>query len=138
MPEQRIPTKAEVESYLRDRRNWGRWGTDDQVGAMNLITPQKRVSAASLVRTGRAVSLSREFPKTPAPNNPTPAQHFMRLLDRGSGGAASHYYGVSHHRQGRNPLDSLWPGWDSNGQRQGRRPRGEVGFGGAGCRAITN
>ena len=86
MPERPIPTKAEVESYLRERRNWGRWGADDEIGAVNLITAEKRVRAASLVRNGRAVSLSREFPKTPAPNNANPAQHFMRTMDRGSGG----------------------------------------------------
>ena len=80
LPERPVPTKAEVESYLRDRRNWGRWGADDQVGAVNLITAEKRLRAAALVRSGRAVSLSREFPKTPAPNNPTPAQHFMHTL----------------------------------------------------------
>ena len=49
------------------------------------------MKAASLVRSGRSVSLSREFPKNPAPNNANPAQHFMRSLDRGAGGdAAAH------------------------------------------------
>ena len=38
--ERPLPTKAEVEGYLRERRNWGRWGADDQVGAVNLITPR--------------------------------------------------------------------------------------------------
>jgi hypothetical protein len=104
MPEHRPPTKEEVEGYLRDRRNWGRWGADDQVGAVNLITPAKRVQAASLVRSGRSVSLCREFPKTPAGNNPNPAQHFMRLLDRGAGGAAIDYYGISYHGTPLNPV----------------------------------
>ena len=31
------------------RRNWGRWGADDQMGAVNLITPEKRIAAARLV-----------------------------------------------------------------------------------------
>ncbi len=26
MDERTLPSKQEVESYLRDRRNWGRWG----------------------------------------------------------------------------------------------------------------
>jgi len=43
------PTKDEVLGYLRDRRNWGRWGADDQRGAINLITPEKRVRAALVV-----------------------------------------------------------------------------------------
>ena len=53
MVERRLPTKEEVESYLRDRRTWGRWGNDDEVGAINLITPDKCASAARLVRRGR-------------------------------------------------------------------------------------
>jgi hypothetical protein len=71
MAEHPVPSRAEVESYLRDRRNWGRWGADDQVGALNLITAEKRLQAVALVRSGRAVSLSRELPKNPALTNPT-------------------------------------------------------------------
>ena len=50
--ERRIPTKEEVLSYLKDDRNWGRWGDDDQLGAVNMITPEKRVEAAGLVKSG--------------------------------------------------------------------------------------
>jgi hypothetical protein len=138
MPERAVPTRAEVESYIRDRRNWGRWGADDEVGAVNLITPAKRVQAASLVRSGRAVSLSRELPKTPASNNPTPAQHFMRRFDRASGGAALDYYGVSYHGQATTHLDSLCHVWDADGMWNGRRPADEIGFDGARFGAITN
>src|SRR5918998_5538649 len=97
--ERRVPTKEEVLAYLKEDRNWGRWGNDDQIGAVNFIPPEKRLAAARLVRKGRAVSLSREFPKTPAPNNPTPAQHFMRMNPRGTGGSAIDYYGISYHGQ---------------------------------------
>ena len=61
--EHRVPTKEEVLAYLKADRNWGRWGQDDQRGAVNLVTPEKRLAAARLVRKGRALSLSREFPK---------------------------------------------------------------------------
>lgn len=137
MPERSIPTRAEVDSYLRDRRNWGRWGPDDQVGAVNLITPEKRVQAAGLVRSGRSVSLSREFPKTPAPNNLTPAQHFMRLLDRGTGAAAIDYYGISYHGQASTHLDALCHTWNSDGMWNGRSPGEEITFEGARFGAIT-
>src|SRR5262245_27065112 len=66
----RVPTAEEILNFYRTRRNWGRWGPDDQVGAVNLITPQKRVAAAALVRTGRTVSLGRVF---------EPPQHFVRI-----------------------------------------------------------
>ena len=138
MPERPIPTRAEVDSYFTDRRNWGRWGVDDQVGAVNLITAEKRVRAASLVRSGRAVSLSREFPKTPAPNNPTPAQHYMGLLDRGTGAAAIDFYGISYHGTAATHLDALCHVWDENGMWNGRKPAEEIRFDGARWGAITN
>ena len=68
MAQRPLPTAEEVRSYIRDRRNWGRWGKDDQVGAINLITPAKRVAATRLVKSGRSVSLSRPFPKEPGIN----------------------------------------------------------------------
>jgi hypothetical protein len=92
MPERPLPTEQEVLGWIRQRRNWGRWGKDDQLGAINLITPAKRAAAARLVRTGRSVSLSRPFPKEPGPNNPLPAQHYMRTHPRGQGGFSADCY----------------------------------------------
>jgi len=40
----------------REVRNWGRWGDDDRLGTLNLITDSAVARAASLVRTGRRVS----------------------------------------------------------------------------------
>ena len=57
--ERRVPTRAEVLAYLKEDRNWGRWGDDDQKGAVNMVTNEKRRAAAQLVKAGRAVSLSR-------------------------------------------------------------------------------
>ena len=98
--ERRVPTKEEVLGYLKEDRNWGRWGDDDQLGAVNMVTPEKRAAAARLVRTGRAVALCREFPKTPVPNNPTPAIHYMKRRVRGeTGGLATDFYGIAYHGQ---------------------------------------
>jgi hypothetical protein len=44
---------------MRTQSTWGKWGADDQLGALNYITPRKRQAAASLVRTGEVVSLQR-------------------------------------------------------------------------------
>ena len=138
MPERPVPTKAEVDSYLHERRNWGRWGADDQVGAVNLVTPAKRLRAASLVRSGRAVSLSRDFPKTPAPNNLNPAQHFMRMSPRPGGGAAIDYYGISYHGQATTHLDALCHVWDEAGMWNGRKAEAVIGFDGAHWGAVDN
>ena len=38
--------------------NWGRWGADDQRGALNLLTPEMVQKAARLVKSGKVYSLS--------------------------------------------------------------------------------
>ena len=129
--ERRLPTRDEVLAYLQDRRNWGRWGKDDELGALNLITPEKRVKAASLVRSGRSVSLSRDFPKNPSPGNTYPAQHWMKTVPRGTGGFAADYYGIFYHGVASTHLDALCHTWDENGMWNGRDPRREITFEGA-------
>lgn len=57
-------TKAQFDAWMTELSNWGRWGPDDQLGALNLITPAKRVRAARLVETGRTVSMARDVPLT--------------------------------------------------------------------------
>ncbi len=39
-------------------RNWGRWGDDDQLGTLNLITDDVVATAAATITTGRRVSLA--------------------------------------------------------------------------------
>ena len=114
----RMPTQAEVESWYTDLRNWGRWGDDDQKGAVNLITPEKSAAAAGLVRTGRKVSMSRVF---------EPEQHFLRKSPRAGGaGAVVDYYGFIYHGQTITHIDALCHMWDSDGMWQGRDADVEV------------
>ncbi len=129
--ERPVPERTEVLGYLRERRNWGRWGVDDQVGAVNLVTARKRVEAAGLVRNGRAVSLSRDFPKTPGPGNPTPSQHWMKTVPRGTGGFAADFYGTFYHGWASTHLDALCHTWDERGMWNGRDPAREITFEGA-------
>ena len=124
--DRRVPTQEEVHSFLEQRTNWGRWGKDDELGAINLITPEKRVRAASLVRSGRAVSLSREFPKTPGPGNVNPAQHWMRTLDPGTGGIAVDYYAIEYHGVTATHLDALCHVWGDQGMWNGRDAAKEI------------
>ncbi|TPX32199.1 arylformamidase [Synchytrium microbalum] len=42
-------------------RNWGRWGTNDVLGTLNFITPEKRRNAATLVKKGISISCAMEF-----------------------------------------------------------------------------
>ncbi|MEN8160727.1 MAG: cyclase family protein, partial [Myxococcota bacterium] len=70
-------TPARMEEIFEKVKNWGRWGAEDQAGALNLITPEKRAAAARLVQTGEIVSCARELPVQPNAENPTPALHMM-------------------------------------------------------------
>jgi kynurenine formamidase len=56
--------KADIEGMLKSLSNWGRWGADDQLGAINLITPEKRKAAAGLVTEGVSVSLAHNLGKS--------------------------------------------------------------------------
>lgn len=50
-----------LEDYIARCSNWGRWGPHDQLGTVNLITPEKVCQAAALVRTGKTISLTMPY-----------------------------------------------------------------------------
>ena len=133
MPARPLPTQTEVVDWIRGkRRNWGRWGKDDQRGTINLITPARRAAAARLVKSGRSVSLSRPFPTTPGLNNALPAQHYMKTMARGKGGFAADYYGIFYHGVASTHLDALCHTWDDEqAMWNGRDPKKEITFDGA-------
>lgn len=61
-PDAREPTSiAQFDRWMEEYSNWGRWGEDDELGAANLMTDEKRLQAATLIRTGRTVSLAHDF-----------------------------------------------------------------------------
>lgn len=51
-------SKEDVDRWMTELSNWGKWGKDDQAGTINLITQAKRKAAAALVREGVSVSMS--------------------------------------------------------------------------------
>jgi kynurenine formamidase len=92
---------AEVAALHTSLSNWGRWGDDDQLGALNLITPEATAAAAALVRTGRRVSCARTLDTTSAADNPSPVTHHMTGTDTEGYGAdylalAPHGFATSH------------------------------------------
>jgi kynurenine formamidase len=68
-------TKEDVDRWVTELSNWGRWGKDDQAGTINLITPAKRKAAAGLVREGFSVSLEldADLPKEGPTGGPLPS-----------------------------------------------------------------
>lgn len=122
------PAANATENAFTYRRNWGRWGVNDQMGAVNLITAQKRAAAAALVKTGRTVSLSRVF---------EPDQHFIRVNQRGTGGSVVDYYGFLYHGVTVTHVDALCHVWDRNGMWNGRDPAKEIDTNGTRFADIT-
>src|SRR5215468_9400684 len=65
MADATLPTRDRVEGYFKELNNWGRWGHDDQLGTVNLITPAKQAQAQRLITKGRTVSLARDVVPRP-------------------------------------------------------------------------
>jgi kynurenine formamidase len=106
------PTEQEFKTLLEKCSNWGRWGKDDQRGALNFITAAKRAAAAKLVQTGEAVSLALPLPTIPAPDNPTPVMHMVQQAGYDSHDLpllsyASDYFAIAPHGLATTHLDAL-------------------------------
>lgn len=57
---------------------WGRWGPDDELGALNLIGPDQVREAASLITDGRVIRLGQDLgPGTPNPPHRKRPERFM-------------------------------------------------------------
>jgi kynurenine formamidase len=59
--ERSVPGQDDVLGYFDTLSNWGRWGGDDELGTLNLITDDVRLAAARAVRRGRSVSCAWEI-----------------------------------------------------------------------------
>lgn len=110
-PDARVSAE-EFEALYESVKTWGRWGTHDQRGALNHITPELVQQAAALVRSGRTVSLSLALNTVTGPDNPRPVNHFMTLLpdaDIGSGPLrlACDYLGLEFHGDAHSHIDAL-------------------------------
>jgi len=101
-------TKADIDEMMTSLSNWGRWGKDDQRGALNLITAEKRKQALGLVKDGVAVSLARRAIKEAADGSAAFRQRMVALPKEGQEiTSAADEYSVSYHGFSQTHLDSL-------------------------------
>ena len=84
--ERPVVSQAQYEQWFDELSNWGRWGPDDEMGALNLITPAKRREAADLVTEGFTVSLASIANTERTIDNPCPVEWQM---SRAAPGGAS-------------------------------------------------
>jgi kynurenine formamidase len=96
-------TKAMVDQWMTELSNWGRWGKDDQMGTINLISPVKRKQAMSLVKEGVSFSLARDEEFEKAADDPSPFELKMRL----TGANATDTISVSYHGYAHTHMDAL-------------------------------
>lgn len=117
-------TLQDFEELYERCKHWGRWGADDQRGALNFITPEVRAAAAALVREGATVSCSLPLPVDPAPDNPRPVMHLMLragdlVTEADPQGGSMDYFAIAPHGIATSHLDALchvfWRGQMYNG-----------------------
>jgi kynurenine formamidase len=108
-----ILSRGEFEEIFRSVSNWGRWGTEDERGTLNYITPQHIRDAAALVRSGQSVTLSLPLNMVAGPDNPRPSVHHMvkmydlPLSPRGEPHFVGDYLGTEIHGDSRTHVDAL-------------------------------
>ena len=57
-------TEGRGSEIFETAKRWGRWGPNDERGALNLITPETVAKAATLVRLGRVVACGRNLARS--------------------------------------------------------------------------
>ena len=95
----------------KELSNWGRWGAEDQMGAVNLITPDKRKAALHTVKEGVSFSMARNAEIKEAVDNPTP---IVRKTTRTGASVSktgiastSDTFFISYHGMAHTHMDSL-------------------------------
>jgi kynurenine formamidase len=114
MPNERRADLSETEfrALFDAVSNWGRWGEEDERGALNELTADRIAAAARLVRAGETVTLSLPLNTQGGLHNPEPAIHSMTLshdVDIGSGTVrlAKDFIGVDYHNDSHSHIDAL-------------------------------
>jgi kynurenine formamidase len=102
---------AEFESLFQSLCRWGRWGPDDERGALHFLTPERVISAAGLVCEGVSVTLSLPANTVAAVDNPKPVDHHMTAVGTAAPLPGIHflkdYIGSDYHYDGHTHIDAL-------------------------------
>ncbi|MEQ8486064.1 MAG: cyclase family protein [Pseudomonadales bacterium] len=105
MTEPELLSSADIDEFHKELSNWGRWGTDDQLGTLNLITPEKRKQSAQCIQSGVAIGCSRPLPTEPGPHNQRPVEHHM--IGTCTEGWGGDWFGLAVHGFATSHIDAL-------------------------------
>jgi len=100
-------SKAEFDRWMKEISNWGRWGKDDELGTLNLITKEKRLAAAKLVQEGISVSMALDLNKKQDMLNANPFEHSLTVSTFGGHEVAGDAYSVEYHGFAHSHMDGL-------------------------------
>ena len=103
-PSRSAVTKTVWEDWMTNQTNWGRWGKDDRLGALNLITPEKRKKAIALATTGTIVSLAHRPPLVPRTPERGP---YLAIKPLRAGGFAQEHLEMMYHGLSFTHIDAL-------------------------------
>jgi kynurenine formamidase len=109
-----VASETKVEDIFESVKQWGRWGADDERGALNLLTADRVQAAAALVRSGQTVSCAHDLASVPSVEDATPSLHMMLMAGdapeaSGVDGYAqsTDYLGMACHGMGVSHIDAL-------------------------------
>lgn len=105
--EPQLVSTAQFEQWMQEISNWGRWGKEDELGTLNLITPEKRIAAAKLVRDGVSISLALDLNKQRDDLNANPFEHTLTISEFSGHQVAGDKYSVEYHGFAHSHMDGL-------------------------------
>ena len=57
-------TRQDLTDAAEKYKNWGKWGSDDEIGTLNFTSPDDIIAAAQLIKKGKVISLALNFDAT--------------------------------------------------------------------------
>ncbi len=100
-------SRTEFDRWMTEISNWERWGKDDELGTLNLITPEERKAAAALVREGVSISMALDLNTTRDALNTNPFEHTLSEMQFGGHEGAGDRYSVQYHGFAHSHIDGL-------------------------------
>jgi kynurenine formamidase len=102
-----ILAKKDIDQMMTTLSNWGRWGKQDERGALNLITPQKRKEAAALVQEGISLSLAHNVIKAKEEESPAFDHRMVETGMKAGAESSSDVFSIQYHGYTQTHLDAL-------------------------------
>ena len=100
-------SRAEFDRWMIEISNWNRWGKDDELGTLNLITEQEVKAAVALVQDGTRVSMALDLNKVVGPLNNNPLRHRLEQATFGGHEVAGDEYSIEYHGFAHSHIDGL-------------------------------